>query len=62
MIQPYQDLIDAIYRAHKEYVDFAQSVGIESNLSVKSFMTLFVDYHLEALEGYDGQAHDQRCQ
>ena len=60
MIQPYRELIDAINRAHYEYVSFARNIGIESTLSKRSFMTLFMNHHKDLLDGRetdDGEAY-----
>ena len=60
MIQPYRELIDAINRAHYEYVTFARNIGIDSELTKKEFMMLFMEYHKDTLDGKetdDGKAY-----
>ena len=51
MVQSYKDLIDAIHRAHEEYITFALNVGIKSKLTVESFMVIFLDYYKDYLDG-----------
>lgn len=60
MIQPYRELIDAINRAHYEYISFARNIGIDSKLSKQGFVAIFTEYHKDLLDGRetdDGEAH-----
>lgn len=64
MVQMYKELIDAIHRAHNEYVTFARDVGIKSKLTRQEFMTIFMEYYKDYLDGGKtyGEDDDQRCQ